>query len=157
MSQLREWEDPLVVGRNRRPMHVPLGACIPMPPQHWQAPAGKTGGASRSPFMHSLNGDWKFYLAPTPADAPPLFFADDYDDAAWVSIPVPSNWQLPAVALPGFKDNPIYANVHYTFEPRAAARPPSQPNRLLPDDVHLGTPCGRADWCCCCLRVWIQT
>ena len=56
--------------------------------------------------MRSLNGVWKFYLAPTPADVPPSFFADDYDDSAWASIPVPSNWQLPAVALRRFQGQP---------------------------------------------------
>ncbi len=66
------------------------------------------------------------------------FFAGDYDDSAWASIAVPSNWQLPAVALDGFKDNPIYANVHYTFEPQPPHVPAGQPDRLLPDDVHLG-------------------
>ena len=126
MSQLREWEDPLVVGRNRRAMHVPLAAY----PDAAAARAGalaSTGAAPRSPFMRSLNGVWKFYLAPTPADVPPTFFADDYDDSAWASIPVPSNWQLPAVALDGFKDNPIYANVHYTFEPQPPHVPHANP------------------------------
>ena len=126
MSQLREWEDPLVVGRNRRPMHVPLAAHSDAAAALAGALAG-TGYAQMSPFMRSLNGVWKFYLAPTPADVPPLFFAGDYDDSAWASIAVPSNWQLPAVALAGFKDNPIYANVHYTFEPRPPHVPEANP------------------------------
>ena len=105
MPQLRDWENPLVTGRGRRAMHVPLGA-------YPDAAAALAGVPTASPNYRLLNGTWKFHLAPDPDSVPAGFFAADYDDAGWSAIPVPSNWQLPAIHLPGFKDNPIYANVH---------------------------------------------
>jgi beta-galactosidase len=124
MAQLRDWENPLVVGRNRRPMHVPLGAYEDAAAA---LDAAVRGARHASPFVRVLNGSWKFFLAPTLADVPPRFFGGGYDDSAWSSIPVPSNWQLPAVALPGYKDNPIYANVHYTFAPDPPYVPVANP------------------------------
>ena len=109
MVQLRDWENPQIVGRNRRLMHVPLGA-------YPDGTAALAGDRLASPYVHSLNGAWKFYLAPTPETVPSQFFSEGFNDSDWASIPVPSNWQLPSIELPGFKDNPIYANVHYTFE-----------------------------------------
>ncbi|HEX9018034.1 MAG TPA: glycoside hydrolase family 2 TIM barrel-domain containing protein [Anaerolineaceae bacterium] len=110
MPQPHEWEDPQIVGRNRRPMHVPLGA-------YPDAQSALQGDRKASPFVRLLNGQWKFQLVPSVEAVPQGFFAAEYEDTAWTTIPVPGNWQLPAIPLPGFKDNPIYANVHYTFEP----------------------------------------
>lgn len=124
MPQLRDWENPQVVGRNRRLMHVPLGAY----PDTGAAHAAAVGGTRRSsPYMRLLNGDWKFQLVPAIDAVPARFFENSFDDSAWISIPVPSNWQLPAVHVPGFKDNPIYANVHYTFEPDPPFPPVGNP------------------------------
>jgi beta-galactosidase len=120
MPQLRDWEDPQVVGRNRRLMHVPLGA-------YPHATAALRGSRLDSPYVRLLNGAWKFTLAPAVDAVPDGFYAQNFDDSAWTSIPVPSNWQLPAVQLPGFKDNPIYANVHYTFEPNPPYPPEQNP------------------------------
>jgi beta-galactosidase/beta-glucuronidase len=120
MPQLHDWENPLVVGRNRRPMHVPLGA-------YPDAAAALAGDRLASPYLRLLNGAWKFSLIPDPASTPVGFFAPDFDDAGWQEIPVPSNWQMPSVALEGFRDNPIYANTHYTFEPNPPYPPQENP------------------------------
>ncbi len=73
----------------------------------------------------SLNGDWQFRLAETPAEAMALndFHSADFDAEGFTSIPVPSNWNME-----GF-ENPHYVNgtasegfYLYTFEvPEAAA------------------------------------
>lgn len=41
----------------------------------------------------SLNGNWKFYYAPNPAEIPAKFYAMDYRSDQWDEIPVPGCWQ----------------------------------------------------------------
>ena len=102
-ERLPDWEDMHVVGRNREPMHVPLGA---------YADAEMAKGCDRfvSPYRQSLNGEWKFSLAESPRTVPEGFFADTFDVSAWDDIPVPGNWQLF-----GYWDKPIYTNTIYPF------------------------------------------
>src|SRR4051794_24874127 len=57
----------------------------------------------------SLNGDWRFHLSPTLADAPEGFELDTFDDADWATLPVPSNWQMHG------HGKPAYTNVSYPF------------------------------------------
>ena len=101
---MNDWENPLVVGRNKEPGHVPL---LPYADEE----SALSGDRSRSPFLKSLNGSWQFTLAPTPEAAPKDFYAEEaFDDASgWSEIPVPSNWQLQG------HDKPIYTNVKMPF------------------------------------------
>ncbi|KAH9658216.1 Lactase [Citrus sinensis] len=61
------------------------------------------------PFVKSLSGHWKFFLASSPPDVPLNFHKSSFQDSKWEAIPVPSNWQMH-----GF-DRPIYTNVVYPF------------------------------------------
>lgn len=61
------------------------------------------------PFVKSLSGYWKFFLAPNHVTVPFNFYENGYEDSAWESLPVPSNWQMH-----GF-DCPIYTNIIYPF------------------------------------------
>ncbi|KFK34684.1 hypothetical protein AALP_AA5G178000 [Arabis alpina] len=61
------------------------------------------------PFVKSLSGYWKFFLAPSPANVPEKFFDAAFPDSDWKALPVPSNWQCH-----GF-DRPIYTNIVYPF------------------------------------------
>ncbi|XXG81488.1 hypothetical protein AAC387_Pa09g2110 [Persea americana] len=61
------------------------------------------------PFVKSLSGHWKFFLAPNPKNVPVNFYDNAFQDSSWANLPVPSNWQLH-----GF-DLPIYTNVPYPF------------------------------------------
>ncbi len=54
----------------------------------------------RTEFSASLNGTWKFKLAPTDKD----YVQPGFDDSAWKPIQVPGNWELQ-----GFED-PLYRN-----------------------------------------------
>ncbi len=110
-----DWENPLVTGRNRRPAHVPLGA-------YPDADAARNADRKSSPYMRLLNGTWQFHLAPSPEQVPANFSQPDFDIAGWSEITVPGNWQLQ-----GHSDNPIYANVHYTFEPNPPYPPEANP------------------------------
>ncbi len=67
------------------------------------------GERSNSPWFRSLNGPWKFNCSESPAERPVDFFAPDYDDSQWRTIPVPSNYQLHGC------DIPIYTNSRYPF------------------------------------------
>ncbi len=65
---------------------------------------------AHSPRYFSLNGTWKFHYASVPAQAPEIA-APEFDDHAWSSIAVPSNWELQ-----GF-GTPIYTNFIYPWVP----------------------------------------
>jgi beta-galactosidase len=74
-----------------------------------------------SPWCLSLDGSWKFRRVGTPAAVPEKFAAPDFDDSAWDSLPVPSNWQLHGHGIP------LYTNVTYPFKkdpPRVTGTPP---------------------------------
>ncbi|KAK6271429.1 hypothetical protein POUND7_008527, partial [Theobroma cacao] len=59
------------------------------------------------PFVKSLSGYWKFFLASNPNAVPKNFYESAFQDSDWETLPVPSNWQMH-----GF-DRPIYTNVVY--------------------------------------------
>ncbi len=72
--------------------------------------------------MASLNGDWKFRWAPSPADRVKEFWRPEFDDSAWGTIPVPSNVEVQGYGVP------IYTNIKYPWK---TATPP-----LIPDSVN---------------------
>ncbi len=72
-----------------------------------EALAGNLAANSR---YQSLNGDWKFNYADSPATRPADFYKTDYDVSAWADIPVPSNWEREGYGYA------IYVNVPYPFE-----------------------------------------
>ena len=97
-----EWQDPAIVGVNKEPPR----ASFAIYPDEALAKAGKR---EASPFYKSLNGDWKFFWVPRPADRPADFYRTGFDDAAWRTIRVPSNWQFEGY------DVPIYVNIKYPW------------------------------------------
>ena len=112
-----DWENPFVVERNKRPGHVPLGA-------YADAESALTCDRTVSPYVQSLNGQWRFHLAPKPQEVPDGFFEDDFEVAGWSEITVPGNWQLQDA---GRQDRPIYTNVHYPFPPTPPTVPHENP------------------------------
>jgi beta-galactosidase len=115
MSHLKDWENPLVTGRNKRPGHVPMGA-------YPNAELALTGDRKASPHVQVLNGQWKFHLAACPEEVPASFQDEDFDVSSWADITVPGNWQLQ-----GFDDIPIYTNVVYPFPPNPPFVPKENP------------------------------
>lgn len=115
MTLRRDWEDPQVVGINKRAGHAPLGAY----PSHDMA---LEGNRFASPFVRLLNGTWRFHLAESPEAVPAGFYVAEFDDSGWDGIRVPGNWQLQ-----GFADNPIYTNVKYPFTPNPPFVPEKNP------------------------------
>jgi beta-galactosidase len=121
MQGAKDWETPLMTGRNKLPGHVPLGA-------YPDAETARAGDRQASPYVKSLNGDWAFLLVASPDAAPERFYSPDFDASDWAALPVPGNWQMPEFwdAL-SFPDRPIYLNVHYPFEPDPPHVPEANP------------------------------
>jgi beta-galactosidase/beta-glucuronidase len=112
-----DWENPEVVAINREPMHV---TSVPYP----TLKMAREGEASRSPWVQSLNGEWRFHWAPSPDEAPETFYLPDTEDATWDRISVPSNWQMKGYGYPQ------YVNVQYPFPPDEMPRVPHDSNEV---------------------------
>mgnify|MGYP000026501678 CR=1 FL=1 len=113
-----DWIDPTIVGRNRLAPHTDI---LP----YDDAGSAREGDRAASPWIHSLNGDWTFDLAPMPDDAPADFADPAFDAGDWDSIEVPLNWQCAGY------DAPHYTNVVYPFP-------------LDPPEVPTENPTGRS-------------
>jgi beta-galactosidase len=93
-----DWENPQVVAVNRFPAHA---TGLPFPDET----SALSREMERTPWAFSLNGAWKFYLAPNPDSLPEGFSGESFDVSAWDEIAVPGNW-----TMQGY-DKPIYCNV----------------------------------------------
>jgi beta-galactosidase len=114
--QRPEWDNPAVVdvGTER-----PRATLVAYP----DAALARAGEPARSPWIRSLNGEWKFRYSPSPAARPVAFFEPRFDDSSWPSIAVPSNWELGGFGMP------IYVNSGYGFDVnRQDPRPPRDDN-----------------------------
>lgn len=89
----KEWDNPKVSSVNRELAHA------------LEVPAG---------YSLSLDGTWKFKWVAKPTSAPNAF-AEDYNDAAWDNIEVPSSWQVWGLNHNKSWDKPLYCNVAYPF------------------------------------------
>jgi beta-galactosidase/evolved beta-galactosidase subunit alpha len=101
MSNLRDWENPRLVGRNRL---APRATFIAV-----ESEDDLVRDARLSPQFQLLNGLWKFHYVPSPLAAPEEFAQRDFDVAAWPDITVPGHWQLQGYG------RPHYTNVDYPF------------------------------------------
>jgi beta-galactosidase len=83
---------------------------------------GVASAPAASPWLRTLNGDWKFHWSPRPEQRPAGFHAADFDASAWKSIPVPSTWEREGYGTP------LYVNIIYPFKvdpPRVMGEPPA--------------------------------
>jgi Beta-galactosidase/beta-glucuronidase len=92
----RDWENPGVTQLNRLAAHPPFAS--------WRDAAEAREDKS-SPYLHSLNGLWKFSFYSRPEAVPERWVISDEPTAK--ETPVPSNWQMQG------DDIPIYTNVTY--------------------------------------------
>ena len=100
---LPDWQDARIIQRNRYPMTATF----------------ETDGQKLS-----LNGVWKFHWYPTIPERSKTFFAADFDDSAWDTMPVPGMWELN-----GYGD-PVYKNVGWAWDGQYIKNPP------IPADWH---------------------
>ena len=97
-----DWQNLEVLSINRMSAHSRWGAYDTVE----RAVEGEYGS---SPYLYSLNGEYRFRLYDSPESVDD-FYLWDYDDSGFEDIPVPSNWELH-----GF-GKPIYTNIVYPWE-----------------------------------------
>ena len=105
-AQVRDWENPSVLGINKLPYHATL-----------QLPSRE----KECKEIVSLDGQWLFHWSRNPEERPADFYKEDYDVSQWGRITVPGNWQTQGYGTP------IYININYPFvkdRPRVTAEPP---------------------------------
>ena len=93
-----EWENPSIVDIGKEASH-----------SHFFSLANKNETNDNSSLVKSLNGIWKFNYVDNSNDRPTNFFKNNFNDAAWKKIEVPSNWEWQGFGVP------IYANITYPF------------------------------------------
>lgn len=103
-AQQNEWENPTRYEWNKEKPHVDFAL-------YENTEDARTEDYSRSPWIHSLNGTWKFRYAPSIEESVKDFYRTDLSEEGWQEIAVPSNWELK-----GFGE-PIIRNIQYVFSP----------------------------------------
>jgi beta-galactosidase len=128
---------------------------------YYEAIGAGTGARAARAYLDSdapslsLDGDWAFRLSPR-ADAPVDFLADDFDDAAWDRLPVPSHWQLHGYGAPA------YTNVVYPFPVDPPHVPDENPTGdyvrrfTVPGDWDGAGAVLRFEGVDSCLRAWLN-
>ena len=104
----KEWDDTSITSVNREAAHT---IAIPMASEADVAKNDMTA----SPYYMSLDGTWKFYWVSNPGKVQAAMCAQDYNDAAWSDIDVPSSWQVYGIHNGKNWDKPLYCNVAYPF------------------------------------------
>ena len=105
-AQVRDWENPSVLGINKLPYHATL-----------QLPSRE----KECKEIVSLDGQWLFHWSRNPEERPAGFYQEDYDVSQWGKIAVPGNWQTQGYGTP------IYINIDYPFvkdRPKVTSEPP---------------------------------
>lgn len=107
-QQIPEWQDPEIISVNSE-----------RPRAHFTPYDNEQSARSfdkKSPFVKSLNGQWKFKWASHPSKAPLNFFEVSYPVSDWDNIPVPSNWQVVGAREGRAYDRPVFSNIKYPFK-----------------------------------------
>mmetsp|Transcript_35185 Transcript_35185/g.35827 ORF Transcript_35185/g.35827 Transcript_35185/m.35827 type:complete len:1262 (+) Transcript_35185:57-3842(+) len=126
-AKANPWENPRVVGKNRRPPHTVLNSFKSFS-ESIANYRKDTGGSSvyTSENLYYLTGDagdagnsnsWDFKLVGSPEQSPPEWNSRDFESKNWDQIKLPAHWQLQGY------DIPIYTNTSYPFRfdpPRVA-------------------------------------
>lgn len=115
LAQTPRWQDPTYIEKNRQPMR---SSFIVTPTEEMTV---AVNDFRLSPLYRSVGGLWQFHGAENPSLAPEGFFAANYDDSAWRTMPVPGLWELN-----GFGD-PVYVNIQYPWSKFYENNPPYVP------------------------------
>ncbi len=103
-----DWQNQKLVSAGTEPMHASLVAC---PNERTALKIQHMSDAERakSPWYRSLNGTWKYFYSQNPGSRVADFAQDDFNDAAWTTIPVPANVEVEGHGVP------IYTNTKYPW------------------------------------------
>lgn len=104
-TQLEPWENPIFFNHN---LESPHSNSIPFSNVE-DLFSANSSKRTKSEWVKSLDGKWKFRWTRRPSDRPKFFFKNDYDVTKWDEIDVPSNWELKGYGVP------IYVNDRYPF------------------------------------------
>ena len=107
-AQLAEWKDPEVIGVGTLAPHATMVVSQDIATA---ASIGPVNNVERikSRWYRSLNGEWKYHYASNHRERVEGFWAADFDDSRWGTIPVPSNVELHGHGFP------IYVNITYPW------------------------------------------
>ncbi len=114
-AQTNFWENPKLVNEN---VEKPRATFVP----YESKTEALSGDKYRTPFVKTLNGNWRFRFSANPSERPVDFYKTDYSDAHWDDIAVPSNWEMQGFGVP------VYTNIRYIFP----VNPPYVDNNDLP-------------------------
>ena len=110
-----DWEDPAVFAINKEEPRSSFTS--------FATPDQALGlRPEESPFVHSLDGAWKFNWVRSPAERPRSFFQVEFNVDGWDDIQVPGSWEFQGHGYP------IYWDETYPFP----ADPPFIPNDYNP-------------------------
>lgn len=109
------WEDPQITSLNRDPMRATSYSFK-------TEKDALTLDRDKSTRMMLLNGQWDFFFAFKPSDAPKDFYKSRVQ--GWKKIVVPSNWEMQGY------DIPIYKSAVYPFRPIDPPRIPNDYNAV---------------------------
>jgi beta-galactosidase len=112
-----DWDNPSITQQNKEP-----GRATSVP--YSDARSALMNDRSKSPWVQSLNGTWKFRYSPSPASMPRRFHSEGFSTGSWDDIEVPLNWEMA-----GF-GQPIYTNVVYPWGGKHFPHPPLDENAV---------------------------
>lgn len=87
------WLDETFIEENRLPMHASFYT-------YESEAIAAQGDWTRSRFYQSLDGPWRFKYVDRPADLPPGFEQNNYNDSQWPFFTVPGNWEMNGYGFP---------------------------------------------------------
>ncbi len=117
-AQNNVWENPAVVDEGKEPARAYF---IP----YENLTQVEKDNKFDSPFIHSLNGTWKFHFAEKVSQRPVNFYEENLNDSQWKNIQVPGSWEKQGFGIP------VYTNIRYIF--------PKNPPYVDNEDLPIGT------------------
>ena len=98
-----DWDNVNVLQINREKPHTTMMV-------YQSEQAALSYDKTQSAYHQCLNGQWKFKWSENPVTRPSDFYKKAFNDEAWGTIPVPSNWEVEGHGVP------IYTNIEYPFD-----------------------------------------
>lgn len=120
----RYLEDPEMVGEGQQAPHAVLRPYA----DARSAIADVARHEARSPWIASLNGDWRLNLVPRPEEVPEGFHTAGHDVSRWPVAKVPHTWQS------DFTDHPMFRNITEEVWPDT---PPKVPRDVNPTGAYV--------------------